>query len=193
MGPRVGADIQPVRKLALAILSLAALDVGAQAGAQADDRAAAIDESSGVTRPDEAVDVNTGSDVSVRKTRKRLFVQVLHGEALLDARESGSRRVVVRAGNAQVRNFNAVVCVGMDSDRASVDVIDGAARVANVDARDHVVNEVTLHAGDRVEIGVRGELVSFRIASSGVGEQRPCRWDARVAEISSNRRPTTYR
>ena len=186
MGPRVNVGVLPVRpwtlqrRLVPAVFSLAAFYAAAQAGAQADWRSAAIDGGSGVTLPDEGIAVNRGAHVSVVKTRKRLFVQVLHGEALLDARESGSRRMVVRAGNAQVRNFNAVVCVGMEGDRASIDVLDGAARVANVDAGDHVVNELTLRAGDRAEIAVSGEVVSFRIAGSGVGEQRPCRWDDRT-------------
>ena len=130
---------------------------------------------------EEGITLNPGSHVYVRKTPGALFVNILHGEALLRAREASTRRpVVVRAGNAQIRNYDAVVCVDVDGERASVDVIHGVATVGNVDAESRVINEVTLRAGDRAGVS-SGPHVMFRLNGSGdEGERRPCGWSAGV-------------
>ena len=185
MNPQIDEGTRPIRKLLLVALGLASVYVQVQARGPTDRRVAAIDEASRIRLADESIRIDPGADVSVRTTPEGLFIQIRHGEALLKARTPGQPPIVVRAGSAQVRDFDAVVCVGMESNRASIDVIDGEARVGNVDAESRVLNGVTLHAGNRAEISDSGAVVSFRLGGSRVGPQQPCRWSIEPPRAAS--------
>jgi ferric-dicitrate binding protein FerR (iron transport regulator) len=180
MSPRVNIALRVIRNLLLAALGVAALYIEAQTRAYADGRTGAVEENRDAhpnetaSLASEGITLNPGSHVSMRRTPQAVFVEILQGEVLLKAHDPTFPPVVVHAGIAQIRNFNALVCVNRENDRASIEVIAGEARVGNVDAESHIVNEVTLSAGNRVEIFGNAAFGWIRLERIGAGQ--PCRW-----------------
>ena len=175
MIPRISLGSRLVRILPWVVLSSTVLYMEVQAQTQAYRPVAASDVSQGVNLADEGITLNQGSHISLRKAPEGVFVQVLRGEVLLNTRETALPPMIVRAGNAQIRDFDAAVCVGMEGGVASIEVIHGVARVGNIDSKSRVVNEVTLEAGDRVEISGSPAAASIRFVGRN-GATPPCRW-----------------
>ena len=120
--------------------------------------------------------VDPRSRFSVRKTADAVYVDVIEGQVLVKAPRGGARPVVVTAGQAQIREVAAAICVGVAGNTTSVVIIDGVARVGVVDLKDrgHVVSEVRVRTGDRVEVSRRDGGVMLRIGMNAAkqhGEQ----------------------
>jgi ferric-dicitrate binding protein FerR (iron transport regulator) len=116
------------------------------------------------------------SRVSVRRTTKALLVHIVKGEVLFKRRESSDYPVVVTAGNTQIRNMEAVVCVGVEKERTVIAVRDGATEmwVLRPDGTRYAMNEITLRAGDLVELRESGADVVVRFATRVSGGWGSC-------------------
>ncbi len=182
MSLRVNIGLRVIRNLLLAAVVVAALYIEPQPQAYADGRAGAMEEhqqtSAGqtVSLTNEDITLNAGSQISVERTLNAVSVEILQGEVLLQAHDPTFPPMVVRAGIAQISDFNALVCVNREDDHASIEVLAGKARVGNVDAKSHILNEATLSAGHRVEILGDAAFSWIRLEHMGTGARRPCRW-----------------
>jgi ferric-dicitrate binding protein FerR (iron transport regulator) len=179
MTPQIRRATGSIRKHLMATLMtvVTLFDVTSHPSVQTYRHPMAFDAPGEIDLREEGVLVNPRSQISVHRTPDALFVQVMNGEVLLRMPKGIERHVVVTAAHARISNVEASVCVKVESDRTFVVILEGAARVGTLDLDDesHVVSEMTLRAGDRVEVSRGGGGVMFRIGSgrSG-GEARPC-------------------
>jgi len=107
------------------------------------------------------------SRVSLQKTTSSVFVHLLKGEVFLERRAPTRYAVTVTAGNAQLSNIKAVVCVGVWKDRTVVTVLDGSTEMSVIDVKGHPygITAITLQAGDRVELLQVGAALEFHFRS----------------------------
>jgi len=144
---------------------------------------------------DESIMLNPESYVSVRRTANALLIHVFNGRVLFKPRDA-HRPIVVTAGNAQITDVNAAICVRVQNDRTSVTVIDGVVRLStrgfdeDAEAKGkgrsgtYLINEMTLRTGDRAEVIKNGSDVMFRLESS-VRSPSECSltWDPGLAVL----------
>ena len=120
----------------------------------------------------EGITFSSRSRVSVRKRAETLHIEVFSGEVLLRPRETSGYPIVVTAGSARIRNIEASVCVGVEGKRTVIAVLKGAVDMS-VLTTGEPGGEITLRAGDRVELRQVHAGVMFHFASgdpaSGLG------------------------
>jgi ferric-dicitrate binding protein FerR (iron transport regulator) len=120
-----------------------------------------------------AITLGPKSHASFKKSTGTLLVHVWRGDALLRYPQSVAASVVVTAGYAQLSHIEAVVCVGVRKERTVVEVISGTTTFTQLrtGVAHRQVEELTLQAGDRVEIGTgpNGVQVRYVVGRMGSG------------------------
>jgi ferric-dicitrate binding protein FerR (iron transport regulator) len=154
----------------------------------------AIEEPRELRPLEEGITLAPQSRVSVRKTAKALFIRILKGEVLFKRRVTRDYPVVVTAGNAQITRIEAVVCVGVEKERTVIAVLDGAIEMwaLGPDRTRYAMHEITLRAGDRVELRQIGSDVVLHFATNVSVGRGSCasaiRREAREARVGDSAR-----
>lgn len=173
---RTGRPVLDLLATSLTLLT-PPLYVAAQTPLHVDCHAAVVIERGELSPAEAGITLGALSRVSIRKTPRALFVRVLTGEVLLKAQDVVVRPVVITAGNMRISAVDAVVCVGVNYDQSVIAVVDGITRVAtlSIDDRSHVLSEMTLRAGDRMEVSRKGSEVILRLENGSRGNPtQPC-------------------
>jgi hypothetical protein len=126
--------------------------------------------------PRDAITVGPKSHVSFKRTSGTLLVHIWKGDALLRYPESMAASVIVTAGNAQLSHIEGIVCVDARKDRTIIEVLMGSATFTQLRAGTsaHSIAELTLRAGDRLEVRNGTAEVELRYALERRGEGGEC-------------------
>jgi ferric-dicitrate binding protein FerR (iron transport regulator) len=151
----------------------------------------ALGESSDLDLLQEGITIIPQSHVSVSKTADVLLVHVLKGEVLFTRRETAEYPTMVTAGDAQLRNIHAVVCVKVLKERTDVSVLDGMAELSEFRAEgdQQGMGGLTLRAGDQVELRRVGQGLEFRFGDAGADSAHCARSTQRLWELAGNGAP----
>jgi ferric-dicitrate binding protein FerR (iron transport regulator) len=158
------------------VLGVTLIHPGAQDPVHTYCNTSVIDELRELRSLEEGITLAPQSRVSVRKTAKALFIHILKGEVLFRRRETIDYPIVVTAGNAQITRIEAVVCVGVEKERTVTAVLDGATEMwaLGPDRTRYAMHEITLRAGDRVELTQIGSDVVLHFATDASVGQGSC-------------------
>lgn len=104
---------------------------------------------------DNAIILGKRSHASLRRrSAGTVLVHVWKGIALIKYPDTASTSVIVTAGGVQLSHIEAVVCMEVQKERTIVEVLSGTTTFTQLHTGTlgYSVAELTLHAGDRLEL-----------------------------------------